>query len=294
MKKVILSDISSRLYTLSSDKDRTTLSRIGKQGQMCFKKFDKTYVEGLKSGGIDIEKKISDSETFILPKEIVSPSSLVYLPSGEFTGYCMPYVEGKSLREHAKVFLSLDEITEIYRKLERIVKGSSDFVFPDLCSLDNVVISPKGIRLIDYDGMQTGKHMSSSISFNLCGSTDGIFNDILDNKKYCVDGLFTKNLDKKSLAFLYVLITFGINLGDIASLKDENDRRIVLKGICQLQGLSGTSLEAKLENMFFSHNDDEYIGQDVLDIKSNYTVGFESSVAPNGQRISYRKLKLRK
>lgn len=294
MKKINLNDISSRLYTLSSEEGRTALSRIGKQGQMCFKKFDKEYIEGLKSEGIDIEKKISDSELFSLPKEIISPSSMVYLPDGEFVGYCMPYVDGKNLREYARGFLSLDEVTEIYRKLERIVKGSSQLVFPDLCSLDNIIVSPKGIRLIDYDGMQIGEHKTSSISFNLCGSSEGIMEGLLGNKKYCNDGLFTKNIDKRSLAFLYVLITLGINLGDIASIRDEDYRKTVLKGICQLQGLSGTPLEAKLENMFFSLSDDEYIGFDVLDIRSNYTLGFESSVAPNGQRISYRKLKLKR
>ena len=207
MKKINLSDISSRLYTLSSEQDRTTLSRVGKQGQMCFKGFDKSYIDALKGDGIDIEKKISDSEFFSLPKEIISPSSLVYFSNSDFAGYCMPYVDGKSLREYAKSFLSLDEITEIYKKLERIVKESNEFVFPDLCSLDNIVVSSKGLRLIDYDGMQTGEHKSSSISFNLCGSSEGIMEGLIGNKKYCYyysgDKLVTEFIDNIRIDYLY-------------------------------------------------------------------------------------------
>lgn len=290
MRKINLTDIASRLYGISMQEGRTTLCRVGKQGQMCFKKFDSAYIAGLATEGIDIEKKILDSESLVLPKEIIRPNAIVYLPSKEFSGYCMPYVDGKNLRDYAKTFLSLEEITKIYKNLERIVKSSNDFVFPDLSSLDNIVISSKGVRLIDYDGMQTGEHKSSSVSFNLCGSQDGIMETIVGNPKYCVDGYFTKNLDKRSLAFIYILITLGINLGDIASFTDEGYRRTLLRGMCQLQGLADTELEAKLENMLFSNTDDDYIGVDVSDIARDYTLGFESQISPTGQRIAYRKL----
>lgn len=292
MDKIYMTGMNENISIFARN-ERSILCRNGINENNCFKVFSKSNLSQHKSQGIDLEKKILDAEKLMVPKGVVAPSSALYLSDDDFVGYGMEYINGKGLDCYMaeKRGLNVSEAAEVYSKLEAIVRETDDFVFPDLATLSNILISSQGeVKLLDYDGMQTGDHKSMNLSLLLCSHPEKLLQAICSNKKYCNDGIYNKNLDKRSLAFIYILMILGVGLGDIAKMNGYLDGRVAFESMCLLRGIQDTPIKDKLENMLFSANDDEYLGEDVFSIADSYEVGIEMAVMPNGRQIGYKKL----
>ena len=104
----------------------------------------------------------------------------------------------------------------LYKDIEDVVKEAENIVFPDLCTLTNLMVTDKGfIRFIDYDGMQVGGRKSACIS-TMLGEQTQYFND-----KYLDGDVYTKELDKKSLIMqtTKINIIYEFNSANINDIK---------------------------------------------------------------------------
>lgn len=259
--------------------------------------FDPSLLNFLNREGIDIESKILDSGVTGNIPEIVTPKIATYGLFGDFEGYTMPFVNGTSLADYVINSLNtnnvdLEEVASIYQKIENAVKRDDSIIFPDLCTLANTYITGDGnIQFIDYDGMQIGKHRSASLSSGL-GSREFIENNIIWNPKYTEeDGKYKKNIDKRSLAYIYFLMAFGVNLSTVGKYSDDLKRCITIEDALFSVGLIDIPMAQKFLNMFYSEKDDEYLGDDVLRVADRYKVQF---VPTGNEEKKYTRMLVRK
>lgn len=175
------------------------------------KVYNSSYLKGI-NRRITLERKIQASSTIKL-KELVLPKKIVLI-NGNFAGYTMEYIKGESYLDIAIApYRNLDLINKEYLEIEKIIKKfhKEGIIVPDLLNLTNIIVTEEGLRFIDYDGMQIRDNKASSVSKILK-------KDIRHSStiKYCNHlGLYTEELDKKSLLILYILITFNNLINDI-------------------------------------------------------------------------------
>lgn len=148
---------------------------------------------------VNLEAKLLNREKYYISEEINKPNTVIYSRSGMAVGYKMAPVIGKDFNKFDTTLskedsLNLTIFNDVHKKLEYIVRKNKDIVFPDLCTCDNIYISPNNeVKLIDYDGMQIGKHQAIEMSTTLNEQGNNYY-----IPKYYQKNLFTKNLDKKS------------------------------------------------------------------------------------------------
>lgn len=225
-----------------------------------------------KNIGMDIEDKILNAKPLKNSPEILTPLYAGYNQNGEFMGYSMPYAEGISYdRWRKKLSLSeqqdLNGYGNIYSKLEDVVRRNEDIVFPDFCTCDNIYVNTsRDIQLIDYDGLQIAPYKSISFSTSI-----GSPIDYIDNEKYMDSQFnFTKELDKKSLIFLYYLTTFNVDLVNIGKIDPSSQKYLSLYDLFNLIGLDDMDLCHKTWKVFQNNQENDYLGDDVFRIAETY------------------------
>ena len=156
-----------------------------------------------------------------------------------------PWCVKLSSFDHEKRFIAA-------QTLEKLVKeASDDIVFPCLLDREDMIVDKKGkINFINYDNIQVGRQKSLEVSDKL-GDAIAYYN------KYKENGLYTKQLDIRSLIIYYYQIMFGVDI--------VNDR-------VDLEKLIGgdEELERKTRLIFDDIDENEYIGKDVLRIADSY------------------------
>ena len=121
------------------------------------KVFYPLYLYILNGASIEMAPKILESDKRIHRPEIVVPKRAAISDFWQVEGYTMDKVEGVGLLHHlVKMSKSgvrdLNEIAHLYKKIEDVVKESPNFVFPDLCTISNILVTNTGdVRFIDYD-----------------------------------------------------------------------------------------------------------------------------------------------
>ena len=81
---------------------------------------------------------------------------------------------------------------------------------PDIGSINNILVTKKGLYYIDYSGLQIKNIRSADLSTILINNT---WSDIFYcNKYFDSDLLFTKELDKASLIYMFFYLAFRISL----------------------------------------------------------------------------------
>ena len=210
---------------------------------------------------------------------IVKPNRLVYVSEG-FIGYTMDKVDGKNDIEYEEglegsVRNNLYRIAEKYIKLERMVKDNPNVVFPGLLNREELIVDKTGkIHLIGYDNLQIDGYKSIRRSSNLGSISD-------NTSKYFENGMYTKELDIRSLTLYYLELAFGIdpnsifNTSDISrALGNEDGYKDVLKKIMLIN-------DPKEKN--------EYLGNDVFAIASAYELIKDDSKTSKGTKRLVRK-----
>ena len=174
--------------------------------QVC-KVFEPEFLESMLENGYDLEDLVLNGTELVESSDIIVPESIVY-SYGSFSGYLMPYFDDKCLRSYYdNHYLHPIKIADIYKKVEKVIKESDNIVFPDLLTDGNILINDNhDIKLIDFDGLQVDYF------------TTPVFNRYMgdkrkyDNTKYKEGNYFTKQLDIKSLVYLYIEMLFDVKM----------------------------------------------------------------------------------
>lgn len=285
MKKIILaSDLASNLKPLTMSGNATLFKM--KNGNI-LKIFNPFYMTMAKMCGINLEKKIEAAESVKLSDKIKKPTSVFYDVNNSFIGYASNPASGISYNDKENI-LTLKQREDLYRyadiftKLEKIVK-ESDAVFPDLCTCDNIFIDENdNIELIDYDGIQVGNHRVMQMSTTL--GADSLYR----NPKYSRNGLFTKNLDKKSLILLYFLDALNADLNKVGQKIPGTNEIITLDMFFNLIGIEDYDFMNKVYKIFNDKLDNEYLGESLYDIAERYTM--KAFPTPMGEGCYIKKL----
>lgn len=230
------------------------------------KVYNSSYLKGINRRRA-LERKIQASSTIKL-KELVLPKKIILI-NGNFAGYTMEYIKGESYLDIAIApYRNLDLINKEYLEIEKIIKKfhKEGIIVPDLLNLTNIIVTEEGLRFIDYDGMQIRDNKASSVSKILK-------KDIRHSStiKYCNHlGLYTEELDKKSLLILYILITFNNLINDINM--DNNRFEKIDKLLEELNISQEDKLKEIINKAYNPRNDikNEYLEEAVKEIGKKY------------------------
>ena len=232
------------------------------------KVYNSSYLKGINRRRA-LERKIQASSTIKL-KELVLPKKIILI-NGNFAGYTMEYIKGESYLDIAIApYRNLDLINKEYLEIEKIIKKfhKEGIIVPDLLNLTNIIVTEDGLRFIDYDGMQIKDNKASSVSKILK-------KDIRHSStiKYCNHlGLYTEELDKKSLLILYILITFNNLINDINM--DNNRFEKIDKLLEELNISQEDKLKEIIDKAYNPRNDikNEYLEEAVKEIGKKYVL----------------------
>ena len=232
------------------------------------KVYNSSYLKGINRRRA-LERKIQASSTIKL-KELVLPKKIILI-NGNFAGYTMEYIKGESYLDIAIApYRNLDLINKEYLEIEKIIKKfhKEGIIVPDILNLTNIIVTEEGLRFIDYDGMQIRDNKASSVSKILK-------KDIRHSStiKYCNHlGLYTEELDKKSLLILYILITFNNLINDINM--DNNRFEKIDKLLEELNISQEDKLKEIIDKAYNPRNDikNEYLEEAVKEIGKKYVL----------------------
>lgn len=271
MKKILLKDIQSQIKKqVSGGFINVYMLKNGNY----IKFFDPILLLSYKQIGIDIEQKINDAKIIPNVPEIIIPEASIYDSNNQFVGYLTKSAKGINYNEYDKRLTTKDrtnllKYAKIHNRIENILRrgNTSGIVFPDILSCDNIFINNDKIQLIDYDGMQVGKHNTAQMSTSLGRQEQ------YEISKYSIrNGVFTPNLDKKSSILLFYLTAFNIDLNKVGEITPYGGR-ITLDDIFNIIGLNDADLMHKtwlaVEN---KDRDNEYLGDTIFNIADKYDI----------------------
>lgn len=268
MEKYYLCDVLDNRARVIFSGDKSTIFRLS-DGQV-LKLFSPFYLQFLRRSGIDIEKKIMFSESIKDVSGILMPTGAVYDERLGFVAYMMPEAIGKNFNS-VDDDLSLSDSADLYRyakiysNLENIVKRTPNIVFPDLCTCDNIFLADDlSVQMIDYDDLQVGDYKTVVISSSLGDPNQ------YTHPKYFRNGLYTKNLDKKSLIILYFIDTFHVDLNKVGSYNPFTGGTVDLDYVFSSIGLEDYDVMDKVWKVFQNHKENEYLGDDLFHIAEDY------------------------
>lgn len=238
------------------------------------KLFDSDFLIALRGRGYNLEEKILNASNLVDIPEVIVPDSVVY-DDEDFFGYTMPYFEGISIYEfveYNKNRLSLEGLNPFFTRLENIIKKSDNIVFPDLLSDGNILLNRTDIGLIDFDGLQIGEYSSPTLSSSLGERF------YYNNTKYRNNGLYTKELDIKSLIYLYFDLVFNCPLWNVDSFLSKNDKERLnekLEFLFRYHRIDSSELFDKVVRLYDDDLSNIYLGETIYDIASNYELDSE-------------------
>lgn len=261
MEKISEKDINlNHSTTLSSDNCVDTIKLIN--GDI-LRMYSPNLLNLLSSSQVNLEKKLMESEGKKISSSILRPKILVSSDDGQISGYITDGFDVRTTnflsfiaKTIGKRNASFSKIASVYKKLEDVIKENPNVVFPCLCDLTDVYInSDKTFTFTGYDKMQIDGDETLFLSSSVLYS-ENIF-------KYTKDGRYTKNLDKKSLFHIFMLFAFGV---DLTKLR----RNISINEILTNVGIEDKALVDKINSMFYSMDDNEYLADDILRISESH------------------------
>ncbi len=233
--------------------------------------FNPNFILQMRGTIYDVEKKILDAKPILNSPEILVPTSAAYRLDGSFMGYTMKMARGTNCIQHdSRLTVSQREDLHMYAKdharIEAILQRNPNIVFPDVCTLSNLFFDDTGnISLIDYEGLQVDKHGAVSISSALGDPKQYPF-----NPKYCRNGYYTKELDKKSAIILYFSRTFQISLNTVGQVLPYTNRGVTLDDVFNFIQLDDPDLCPQGWKAVCSDQPKDFLGDTVYKIADKY------------------------
>jgi len=271
MKKKVLYDYDVRDSTIIGSGYFSKVFKL-RHGNI-LKVFSSDFILISKMMGNDIEKKILEAVPLKDSPEILIPTTAFYTKDGNFLGYTMPCAKGVSYNDYEQSFdlsrrQDLFKYAEDHLKIEGVVQRNPNIVFPDLCTCDNIFVDEnRDVQFIDYDGLQIGNNFVCGISTSL-----GYEDQYLSSNKYFSNGRFTKELDKKSLIFLYFLTAFNTDLSKVGEIDPYSGETITIEKVLDALNFDDLDVCHKVWKLFQENEENEYLGDDVFRIAERYSV----------------------
>lgn len=246
--------------------------------------YSPVIIKQLKQIDISLEEKIMNAKVLTDIPEIIVPKAGVYdnPKTNNFIGQITPPAPGINLNQYDETFSILHHsdlhgYTRLLYNIFDAVKRANErnIIFPDLCTCDNIFVDNERISFIDYDGIQIGKHKVLSISTALGEPIQYL------TSKYYRDGLFTNELDKKSMLYLYFLTAFNVNLNTIGLIDPHTGQKVTLELIFSLLGLKDEQFLNKAHKILSSNMSGDYIMDDMIRINNNYNLIALEQVSPS-------------
>lgn len=232
----------------------------------------------------NLEEKIMSAHKIVNVPEILTPKAGVYdnASNNIFLGYITDPAKGVNFNDFDNAYSiknhsNLTGYTKIMCDLFNIVEraNKNNIIFPDLCTCDNLFIHNGQFSFIDYDGIQIDKYKVLAISSSL-GNNNQYF-----VPKFFKNGLFTTELDKKSMLILYFLTVFNIDLNSIGRKVPYTGEIVSLKVIFDTLGLEDDIFFKKASDILSPTKNGDYIIEDIIRIDRNYEM---HSIAHIGDR----------
>lgn len=273
MEKFQYKDIRDRFHDLC-EREFTYLYVDDDKRIVC-KVFEPDFVVSMLDSDYDLEELVLEGSKLVKSNDIVLPSSIVY--SGKyFAGYLMPYFDGISIYDCHKCYVNPYRLMETYHKLENIIKNCDNIVFPDLLTEGNILISDDlEIKLIDFDGIQVGDYSTPFFSRDMGDKF------IYDGTKYKDNNLYTKQLDIKSLIYLYMKFLLGVDMGYLDKFEGMRQKEMLNCFINDL-GIDNDNLVSKIFALYDDNKENIYLGDTVDEIYENYRADM---VLENGRYV---------
>lgn len=233
------------------------------------KVFDGNFLIDMVRSGYDIERKVLYHDGCV-SDGIISPCDAVYYKK-KFIGYTMPFFNGVSIfnaYESGYFNDSLYKYAEFFSKLENIISFNDRIVFTDLLSVGNVMVNANDdIRIIDFDDLQVGDYPTPTLSSGLGDRS------IYWNSKYIGDGLYTKELDIKSLIYLYFNLVFCVDLCLVDKCSDDSYKKLLLEKIFNGIHLNDDIMINKVLRLYDNDVCNLYLGDTLYRFAEEYTIG---------------------
>ena len=265
MDIIKLDRLTRKISYLYDEREASNLYMLN--NKRILKIFDSDFLAVMSNAGFDIERKVLNYETFI-DGGIITPCEAVYLDK-RFVGYTMPYFNGVSIfdaYESGYFNNSLYKFAEFFYKLEKIVINNDKIVFPDLLSDGNIMVNAHdNIGIIDFDDLQVGDYPTPTISSGL-----GNRNIYLNSKKYMDGLLYSKELDVKSLIYLYFNLVFHIDLSIVDDGIDYFHKRIILEEIFADSCIDDNDLIDKVLRLYDDDDNNLYMGDTLFRLAEKY------------------------
>ena len=206
MNKIDIDDICDNISYLFYERDVSKLYML--DDKRILKLFNDDFLTSMVNSGFDIENKVLNFNRYV-NNGIITPSTAVYFDK-KFVGYVMPFFNGVSVYDaydSGYFNNSLCKYALFFSKLENIILRNNKVVFTDLLSEGNVMVNANDvIKIIDFDDLQINNYRTPTMSSGL--GKMGMYN----NTKYMDGLLYTKQLDIKSLIYLYFYLVFNVDL----------------------------------------------------------------------------------
>lgn len=229
--------------------------------------YNQEYLRNLLKEGYDLERRIINAHPIPNVPEVITPLKAVYTKTNIFTGYIMNEAEGMEYDEYNNFYnadkYNLYKYAKDFTKLEDIIKRAHNIVFPDLLSCGNIFYKDGNFSLIDYDGMQIGGLPIPDMSTAL-----GYWDSYKDTK-YTDKECFTKEIDIKSLIFLYFDILFNVAIENLNNISKEQLPREI-NYLLNIIGLDDEELKERINILFDPVKPNEYLGNLIYMIADKY------------------------
>lgn len=225
--------------------------------------------------GIDFYKKLDAMQVMQGIDGICLPESAIVTEQG-CIGYTMQSVSGRTFNERDdeltyKDRADLHKYIELHKKINELVKKCNEVgvVFPDLLTCDNFIIGEdESVSMIDIDGAQVLDYPALAMSTSL-----GREDQYIGSKKYMRDlkkCLWTSELDKKSLLYLFFLDVLNGDLNKIGEYDPVNRRKITLDGILRMYGLDDIKIQKMIRNILSEYVNGQYLDEFYKIIEKKY------------------------
>ena len=207
-----------------------------------------------RSNGNSLELKILESRNLKLPYYLKKPQDIFYRKDGMFKAYTISGFDGIDLSKHFHTMGFFEQMlpevyTKVYRRIENVINDANKegIVFPDLCSYGNILYNPRtgSLALIDYDGLQVGDDRSIIYLSDALGNSSQY-----NNPKYKRNGLYTSELDKKSLIIHYFANAFDINLSEVGKINPYTNSIITVSDKMDEIGMRDEEVRSVVETAF--------------------------------------------
>lgn len=231
---------------------------------------DNILLELLSNTGFSLEKRLDEVDNLTSFTNFAMPNRKLE-ENGIVNSYTMPYVPGVDFTDFYEDIYNLSSYANIHSQIENNIKIGNELgiVFPDLCTTENIRITPdRKVVFIDYDGLQIKQMPAVGFSDFL-----GIPSDVLTKKYFDFEtNLFTKEIDIKSAIFLYFVDVFGVDLSTVGKIDPFTGRVITLDYIFYIINLQDLNIMQKVWKLFQQSVPNEFLGDDIYVLAEQYNL----------------------